>query len=148
MAENVFDNDIFSSSALHPAVVLAFVMNICQHHSRLNYLQRASTNEWQCKGALCANLPLQAVCVQGRACGVGSRSTGFRCLDTEMNGHLFCSPAACRLHLPAGPVTPAPAEVQIRNDILTSVPESLIESVCCFNMMTSLSMAKLERFIN
>lgn len=62
----------------------------------------------------------------------------------------FLLPAR-RLHLPAGPVTPVPAEVSLRDGILTSVPKSLIESVLTFNIadtLTSLSKAKLERFIN
>lgn len=46
-----------------------------------------------------------------------------------------------QLHLPAGPVTPVPAEARIVNNILTSVPKSLTDSVLTFNipdMMTSL----------
>ena len=101
-----------------------------------------------CAATLCANLLLQA----GRAevLRSWSRSRSFRRLDTEINSHLLSSQRAASIYQQA-PVTPVPAEVRIRNDILTSVPESLIESVLTCNitnMMTSLSKAKLERFIN
>lgn len=55
------------------------------------------------------------------------------------------------LHLPAGPATPVPAETHIKNDILTSVPKSLPESVLTVSraeMMTSLWKRQSERFIN
>lgn len=95
---------------------------VCQHNIPLNYLQTILTNKWQC-GA--ANLQLQAGCAGPEELELVQKLWVNRQEDKQP---ALLHPAR-RIHLPAVPVTPVPAEVHIRDDILTSVPESLINSV-------------------
>ncbi len=84
----------------------------------LNYSQRASANERQRSALLYANLPLQV----GRAGPEEMEPVQKLSTLGHADKQTLLLLPACRLHLPAGPVTPVPAEVCIRNDILTSVP--------------------------